>query len=62
MTQMLKSSDRGLKIIIINKLKALMEKMPSMQNQMDNFRREQNIQELWGNSKWYNIYIIGIPE
>lgn len=62
MTQMLKSSDRGLKIIISNKLKALMEKMPSMQDQMDNFRREQNIQELWGDNKWYNICIIGIPE
>lgn len=30
---------------------ALLEKMQSMEDRMDNFRREQSIQELWGNSK-----------
>lgn len=50
MASMLKSSGRGLKVIMFN-MYALLEKMQSMEDRMDNFRREQSIQELWGNSK-----------
>lgn len=42
MTQMLKVSDREFKIVLINMLKALMEKVNSMQNQMGSFRTDES--------------------
>lgn len=33
---------------------ALTEKMHSIQDEMGSFRREESIQELWGNSKCHN--------
>lgn len=42
MTQMLKVSDREFKIVLINMLKALMEKVNSMQNQKGSFRTDES--------------------
>lgn len=53
MALMLKSSGRGLKVMLLN-VYALTEKMHSIQDEMGSFRREESIQELWGNSKCHN--------